>query len=684
VESLIGTTIGGYTITQELGSGVTGQTFAAAHKTGAVVALKLVHPTLSLFTRVEAYWSELQRLGELSHRHIVVPTTADWSKSGRFHMAMDLLAGLDLHQALAQHGRLPASQALLIAGQVLSALEAAHREGYVHGAVKPHNIFLVPRDTEPSGISARMLDFATSCLVTAAALPSGLPGSPGVPEAAYLAPEQFGGPATPSSDLYSLGVVLYETLTGRRPFVGSADQLATLHASETPERPANLPAGLSDVIMTALGKSPAARFSDAAEMRQALEFWAAQAPAELEVPPLALFTKKPQGIGVGLEELEGDETVRVSLDELSWTLEDDRADRFLEDRREVILEDPRVAEVRTVTEEKQPMAETKSAREGVPEDKELAALAEKAAAPLTAQKEVSRAAAASSQASTTPAAAQPPKEVEAYFDEDEDLVELPLEKSVRAFVATLSPIAPPSKTGRASGNGESLDGALDLFVQEAKAWSAALPPPAVDDERLAQLAKVPAPAPEPEPERQPPLPPALSPQATAEMLPPRRSILLPSIIAFAFGGLFFFGAYKILINKPAAPVSPEPPGSTISAPQTPQTPQPGAATKAAAPDAAPSAAAPAPDSAAPGRTPDAAAAAAAAEPDAAPSSVASGAPDAAPAAPVAAKKATAKTKRARKKAAAAKTVPQAKRPSEPKPKAKKGSKGSDWVDPFSQ
>jgi serine/threonine-protein kinase len=684
VEALIGSTLGSHKLTAPLGTGTTGQCFAAVDGSGAPATVKVLHSALSLFTKVEGYWDELQKVASLSHPHIVAPLSADWSKSGRFYLVSDPLEGVDLHAALAQHGRLPASQVLLFAGQVCLALEAAHAAGHVHGAVKPHNIFLVRRGTEPSGISTRLLDFATGRLVTTATPGTGTPGGPGVPDPAYLAPEQFKGPATPASDLYALGVILYEALSGRRPFVGSYEQLAKLHAGEAPLPPANIPAGLREVVLKALSKDPKDRYPDAGELLAAIEGWAATTPPELDQPGVPLFAKAEAGGGVA--QGEGEQTVKVAIDELSAAMGDNSQPG--ESEREVLVEPPVGGATQTQSEKKkQPMADAKKSKPAepgsgatskaeVPQDHELAAIAEKATSSLRAER-------ASREEKPAPAPAKPAPEVEAYFDEDDELVELPLEKSVKAFVATLSPIvAPPSRGARPGGNGESLDAALDQFVRDAKAMSAVLPPPVMDDRRLAALAKIPVEEPTPAPA--PAAPVALvAPVAAAPAAEPPRSILVPSVLSFLIGGALVFGAYKLFLEKPAvvdgtggsgtgAVVTPPPAADKGTPAATPLAD--GTSASAARPEAG-AAAATSPDGApaAASKTPDAGAAAAVT-------------PDAGGTAPIPKKVAKKIGKKVAKKAAKKAVPAVAKKKVEPKVKGKKKDKkgGSDWVDPFSQ
>jgi hypothetical protein len=665
VESLVGTTIGGYKVDRAIGTGTVGQTYGAMDSAGTPVAIKVLHPALSLFTRVQSYWEELQRLGELAHPHIVVPSAADWSMSGRFFLAMELLEGLDLDQALARHGRLSPAQVLLFAGQACLALEAVHQVGKHHGALKPRNIYLIPRGTDPSRLSTRVTDFASSHLVDTAKIPDAALGSPGVPDGAYLAPEQFNGKAGPAADVYALGVVLYEALSGRRPFTGSYDELAEQHAKARLEVPSTIPGGLDEIVVRAMAKKPAARYPDVARLREALEGWASASPPELKQAPVALFPKEGAAVGVGEEEQLADQTVRVPVEEIAAVFDEDTPEAATKELKTVDTEDKTRP---PAPQQEQPSAEPAGGKPEAPEDEELAAIAARAGAAL--RKEL-----AGTPEPEPPPPEPEPTEVEGFFDEDGELVELPLEKSVRAFVASISPSVPrhvPAPVTRPGGNGESLDLALDNFMREAKAWSAALPPPAIDDKSLAELAKVPV-EPEPEPEPEPPKP-APQPIAMGEP-PPRRSVAVPVAIAFVFGGLIVFAVVQFLL--PTIMPKPTPP-PVEPTPLVQPTVQPDTAAPVATPlaDVAPVATGTVDGGGEPA-APDAAAAAAAATLDAAPATP--------PKPPVAVKR-----KPVRKRPRKIVKRPRRPKPRKPKPKRppaakrKPSTSGSEWKDPFSQ
>ena len=510
MQALIGKTLAGYTVTEALGEGPTGETYAATAKNGGQCALKLVHGKLSLMAKTDPMWKELGRLGELSHPHIAVPTAADWTSAGRYLLVRDLLQGVDLNQALSDFTRLPPRQALLIVGQLCLALEAAHEQEIVHGAVKPRNIFLLPRGS--TTLSTRLLDFGSPPLLE----PPGTKQpstNASLPDASYLAPEQFTEAPTAASDQYALGVVLFEVLSGRRPFVGNFEELAKQHRSTLPRLPDTVPSGLRAVIARALAKDPAERYADVGAFREALEAWAAKNPPELDVEPIVLFDGDLLAEAV---DREAEKTVRVSVDELSELFEED-------EELEAVASDNE-----TTRKEPTPLP---------PEDAELAALAEEAAAPLR-----------SAANRTAKPRGETTAETLARSAEEEEAPELPQEKSVKAFVAGISPKVPARKTnGRA--NGESMEAALDQFVTEAKAWGAAIPKPVIDDQQLAKLAKFEEPKPEPAPQPAP-VPRTQAPATPAHATPlpapaPRKSPLGVMLLSFVIGGAIVFGVMKL-------------------------------------------------------------------------------------------------------------------------------------------
>src|SRR5918992_27888 len=221
-------------------------------RSGREVALKLMRPDLAEDPAFTArFVGEAERAASIAHRNVL--TIYDHGHEGDPYIAMELVTGPDLATLLARDGRLSPERAVEIAMQVAAALAAAHRHGIVHRDVKPSNLLLTDEGR------VKVVDFGiarghdeTSVTATGSTLGS----------VDYFSPEQArGDPATEASDVYALGIVLYEMLTGRRPFTGdSAYAIAVKRISEDPPDPRSvvpdLPQALVAVVMRALRREP--------------------------------------------------------------------------------------------------------------------------------------------------------------------------------------------------------------------------------------------------------------------------------------------------------------------------------------------------------------------------------------------------------------------------------------------
>jgi eukaryotic-like serine/threonine-protein kinase len=222
-------------------------------------------------------WREAARL---VHPHVarVYDIGAD---GDRLFLVIELVKGLDLAAVLAEHGSLSAASAARIGTQAARVLAAAHAEGIVHGGVKPGNLLVTPDGT------VKITDFGTAATPEADGA-GGATGGPGGhladvgSYAAYVSPEQAVGLlATPASDLYALGCVLYELLVGHPPFTDDGDgpeAVLRRHVEDEPQPPGRLrpgiPAELEHAVLRMLAKNPADRPAGAdriAEVLQAIE-----------------------------------------------------------------------------------------------------------------------------------------------------------------------------------------------------------------------------------------------------------------------------------------------------------------------------------------------------------------------------------------------------------------------------
>ena len=215
---------------------------------------------------VERFRREALTAAALSHPNIA--QVYDYGVDGDSHfIVMEYAEGQDLAQVIRQHGRLTPGDAVRVAEQVCAALGAAHRAGVVHRDVKPGNVIIRPDGT------VKVTDFGIARALGQASLTD---TGTVMGTAAYVAPEQARGEATtPSSDLYSLGILLFQMLTGSVPFDGDTPVAIAMRHLDEPvplpsSRVADLPANLDEVVVRATAKSPADRYADADAMAAAL------------------------------------------------------------------------------------------------------------------------------------------------------------------------------------------------------------------------------------------------------------------------------------------------------------------------------------------------------------------------------------------------------------------------------
>jgi serine/threonine-protein kinase len=278
-DPLIGGTIADrYEILSLVGVGGMGRVYRALQRSlDREVAVKLIHPHLTgsqVF--VQRFMTEALAASRLNHAHIVSIFDfgqMDEAEGGDLYLVMELLAGVSLGNVMQSDGALPFPRIVTILGQTLEALAVAHDSGITHRDMKPDNIFLTPR--RGGGDHVKVIDFGIAKLgadgrVTETGLICGTP--------AYMAPEQGAGRTLdPRADLYSVGVMMFEMLTGKLPFDGPTPATMMLrHMTESRPDPRKIapqrgiPDALALACLKALEIEPDRRFSSAEEFQQAL------------------------------------------------------------------------------------------------------------------------------------------------------------------------------------------------------------------------------------------------------------------------------------------------------------------------------------------------------------------------------------------------------------------------------
>jgi serine/threonine-protein kinase len=263
---------GRYDIERELGAGAAAVTVAALdRRLGRRVAIKLLKPEEQRDADFAQRFTREARAAAAINQPNVVSVYDVGQEDDLYWLVMQFVDGTDLKALIAREGALPWQRAVAIARDVLAGLNAIHDAGIVHRDIKPQNV-LVGRDG-----AVKVTDFGVAHVERDTSLTAA--GST-VGTAAYMAPEQAQGQApTPAADVYAVGVMLYEMVTGRLPF-DEPTAVATMlaHIQRNPPPPAvprgmaALPPGVVQVIAQAMAKDPRARFRSAQAMRRALEF----------------------------------------------------------------------------------------------------------------------------------------------------------------------------------------------------------------------------------------------------------------------------------------------------------------------------------------------------------------------------------------------------------------------------
>ena len=258
----------GFLLEEEISRGPAASIYrAAALENGQPVAIKAFHARYHADPRFAIRFREhLRRLVGITHDNLI-PVLDYGIDQNQYYIVMEWVDGTDLGNYLTEYGSLTPDLTIFIASQVCAALDVIHTHGLVHQGIKPQNIMLT------AGGQVKVTDVGLSRLLSESGLSKTHVMLGGV---GYIPPEQARGKGlAPQSDIYSLGVTIFEMLTGRLPFeANDAWSVVRMHVMDPPPSPQQfnqqVPEGLANIVTRALQKDPEFRFPSAAEMRAAL------------------------------------------------------------------------------------------------------------------------------------------------------------------------------------------------------------------------------------------------------------------------------------------------------------------------------------------------------------------------------------------------------------------------------
>ena len=316
-DSLIGTTLAGkYRIDERLNEGGMGTVYRGTHVLmEKTVAIKVLRPSLAADEKIVARFSrEARAASRISHPNALSVTDFGEDENGIVFLVMEYLSGRTLKQVIRDEGPLPLARVVEIVRQVGDALNAAHAQGVVHRDLKSDNIMLV--DTTMAGDHAKVLDFGIAKInepdgnrdseLTAPNLVIGTPQ--------YMSPEQCSqnSEIDARSDIYSLGVILYEMFVGHVPFTADSPTMVMMKHLQEPvpsvlEERSDLPASIGRVIARAMAKLPANRYQTVAELIEDLTI--ASGTAQFAPVPAPVVANVPPGSSVPV----GDEPDEVTV-----------------------------------------------------------------------------------------------------------------------------------------------------------------------------------------------------------------------------------------------------------------------------------------------------------------------------------------------------------------------------------
>ena len=259
-----------YRIIRQIGSGGMSYVYLAIdEQTSREVAIKMLKDELHDDQEfVSRFQTEARAASSLDHPNIV-KVLGVGQEGGKRYMVQEYISGETLKQHIQERGRIRWEEAVPLIMQIASGLEHAHTHGVVHRDIKPHNILMADAET------AMLTDFGIARASTSNTVT--IQGGSTMGSVHYFSPEQArGGIVGPKADIYSLGVVMYETVTGVLPFEGeNSVAVAVKHLQDTPENPtvmySEIPVGLSNIILKCMQKSPSTRYDSARELYEELD-----------------------------------------------------------------------------------------------------------------------------------------------------------------------------------------------------------------------------------------------------------------------------------------------------------------------------------------------------------------------------------------------------------------------------
>jgi len=293
-----GTVLGTYRLIELLAEGGMGRVYLAEHtRLGRKVALKLLRSEYANNApAIKRFFREARTVNDINHENIIEITDFFEKEGGNNYYIMELLKGQDLTDVLKKAGALPVPRTIDIALQICKALTAVHASGVIHRDLKPDNIFLTERGGQKDFV--KLLDFGVAKLMDVQdGMPvhkTGIGAILGTPQ--YMSPEQASAkPVDQRTDIYSLGVILYEMVTGRVPLSAETyGEMVIKHLTVTPPSPSELrdlpqgiPGEFEELIMQCLEKNPNKRPADMAEIETRLAHVGRMESLELDTLTLA-------------------------------------------------------------------------------------------------------------------------------------------------------------------------------------------------------------------------------------------------------------------------------------------------------------------------------------------------------------------------------------------------------------